>query len=174
MLKSVNSIVYQYKLNDGGYSMPNKIKICFITLIALISFPLISLNTISLNTANTQVDEKAAESANVLYASMKFSASNKIPSSLLKITRCIIVIPSLVKAGILVTVERGKGLASCRHPETGKWGALAFYNATGWGIGLSIGGGSFDIITLVTSNLGAGELVSGKVILGSSKATAVA
>ena len=53
-------------------------------------------------------------------------------------------------------------------------GAPAFYNATGWGIGLSIGGGSFDIITLVTSDLGTGELVSGKVILGSSKATAVA
>ncbi len=115
MLKSVNSIVYQYKLIDGGYSMPNKIKIYFITLIALISFPLISLNT-----ANAQVDERAAKSANVLYSSMKSSASNKIPSSLLKITRCIIVIPSLVKAGILVTVERGKGLASSRHPETGK------------------------------------------------------
>ncbi len=100
--------------------MPNKIIIYLITLIALISFPLISLNTISLNTANTQVDEKAAESANFLYDSMKFSASNKIPISLLKITRCIIIIPSLVKAGILVTVERGKGLANSRHPETGK------------------------------------------------------
>lgn len=55
-----------------------------------------------------------------------------------------------------------------------KWGAPAFYNATGGGIGLSIGGGSFDITTLVTSDLGAGELVSGKGILGSSKATAVA
>ena len=100
--------------------MPNKIKIYFITLIALILFPLISLNT-----ANAQVDERAAKSANVLYASMKVSASNKIPSSLLKITRCIIVIPSLVKAGILVTIERGKGLASCRHPETGKMGSTS-------------------------------------------------
>ncbi len=59
-------------------------------------------------------------------------------------------------------------------PKPAKWGAPALYNATGGGIGLSIGGGSFDIITLVTSDLGAGELVSGKVILGSSKATAVA
>ena len=59
-------------------------------------------------------------------------------------------------------------------PKPAKWGAPAFYNATGGDIGLSIGGGSFDIITLVTSDLGAGELVSGKVILGSNKATAVA
>jgi len=87
---------------------------------------------------------------------MKSSASNKVPSSLLKITKCIIVIPSLVKAGILFTVERGKGLASCRHSETGKWGAPAFYNARGGGIGLSRGGGSFDIITLVTSDLTVG------------------
>lgn len=59
-------------------------------------------------------------------------------------------------------------------PKPAKWKPTAFYNATGGGIGLSIGGGSFDIITLVTSDLGAGELVSGIVILGSSKATAVA
>jgi lipid-binding SYLF domain-containing protein len=130
--------------------------------------------TFSSNWANAQLDERAVKCANILYQEMKAPPSQKIPQTLIDAAKCIIVIPSLVKAGLVVTVESGKGLAICRSRETGKWGAPAFYNATGGSLGLSAGGGSFDVVALVMDEKGVGGLVSESVTFGEAQAAAVA
>lgn len=124
--------------------------------------------------ANAQLDERAVKSANILYQEMNAPPSQKIPQTLIDEAKCIIVIPSLVKAGLVITVESGKGLAICRSRETGKWGAPAFYNATGGSLGLSAGGGSFNVIALVMDEKGVGGLVSESVTFGEAQAAAVA
>jgi lipid-binding SYLF domain-containing protein len=130
--------------------------------------------TFSPNRANAQLDERAVKCANILYQEMSAPPSQKIPQTLINDAKCIIVIPSLVKAGLVITVESGKGLAICRSRETGKWGAPAFYNATGGSLGLSAGGGSFDVIALVMDEKGVGGLVSESVTFGTAQAAAVA
>lgn len=130
--------------------------------------------TFSLQWANAQLDERAVKCANILYKEMNAPPSQKIPQTLIDAAKCIIVIPSLVKAGLVITVESGKGLAICRSRETGKWGAPAFYNATGGSLGLSVGGGSFNVIALVMDEKGVGGLVSESVTFGAAQASAVA
>jgi SH3 domain-containing YSC84-like protein 1 len=141
--------------------------------ISILAFSFLFI-TFSPNWANAQLDERAVKCANILYQEMKAPPSQKIPQSLIDEAKCIIVIPSLVKAGLVITVESGKGLAMCRSRETGKWGAPAFYNATGGSLGLSVGGGSFDVIALVMDEKGVGGLVSESVTFGSAQASAVA
>lgn len=126
------------------------------------------------DSVNAQLDERAVKCANILYQEIKAPPSQKIPQTLIDEAKCIIVIPSLVKAGLVVTVESGKGLAICRSRETGKWGAPAFYNATGGSLGLSAGGGSFDVVALVMDEKGVGGLVSESVTFGEAQAAAVA
>ncbi len=130
--------------------------------------------TFSPDWAKAQLDERAVKSANILYQEMNAPPSQKIPQTLIDEAKCIIVIPSLVKAGLVITVESGKGLAICRSRETGKWGAPAFYNARGGSLGLSAGGGSFDVVALVMDEKGVGGLVSESVTFGSAQASAVA
>jgi lipid-binding SYLF domain-containing protein len=141
-----------------------------LTIFAL-SFLFIAFSS---NWATAQLDERAVKCANILYQEMKAPPSQKIPQTLIDDAKCVIVIPSLVKAGLVITVESGKGLAICRSRETGKWGAPAFYNATGGSLGLSAGGGSFDVIALVMDEKGVGGLVSESVTFGSAQAAAVA
>ena len=124
--------------------------------------------------ANAQLDERAVKCSNILYQQMNAPPMQKIPQTLINDAKCIIVIPSLVKAGLVITVESGKGLVICRSRETGKWGAPAFYNATGGAVGLSAGGGSFDVIALVMDEKGVGGLVSESVTFGAAQAAAVA
>jgi lipid-binding SYLF domain-containing protein len=130
--------------------------------------------TFSFDWANAQLDERAVKCSNILYQQMNAPPSQKIPQALIDEAKCIIVIPSLVKAGLILTVESGKGLAICRSRETGKWGAPAFYNATGGSLGLSIGGGSFNVIALVMDEKGVGGLVSESVTFGAAQAAAIA
>ena len=130
--------------------------------------------TFSPDWASAQLDERAVKCANILYRQMNAPPIQKIPQTLIDGAKCIIVIPSLVKAGLVITVESGKGLVICRSRETGKWGAPAFYNATGGSVGLSVGGGSFDVLALVMDEKGVGGLVSESVTFGSAQAAAVA
>jgi SH3 domain-containing YSC84-like protein 1 len=130
--------------------------------------------TFSLEWANAQLDERAVKCSNILYQQMNAPPSQKIPQTLIDEAKCIIVIPSLVKAGLILTVESGKGLAICRSRETGKWGAPAFYNATGGSLGLSVGGGSFNVIALVMDEKGLGGLTSESVTFGAAQAAAIA
>ena len=117
---------------------------------------------------------RAVQSANILIKQMKASPDQRIPELLLKETRCIIVIPEVVKIGVGISVERGKGLASCRHEDTGEWGAPAFYNVSGITIGLQLGGGSADVIVLVMDQNGVNGILSGGIVLGSAQAAAIA
>jgi lipid-binding SYLF domain-containing protein len=143
----------------------------FSLIIVALSFLFISFSP---DWANAQLDVRAVKCSNILYQEMNAPPIQKIPQTLIDDAKCIIVIPSLVKAGLVVTVESGKGLAICRSRETGKWGAPAFYNATGGALGLSAGGGSFDVIALVMDEKGVGGLVSESVTFGAAQAAAVA
>ncbi len=141
--------------------------------LAVLSLLFLSV-TFSIQRANAQLDERAVKCANILYQEMNAPPIQKIPQTLIDEAKCIIVIPSLVKAGLVITVESGKGLAICRSRETGKWGAPTFYNATGGSVGFSVGGGSFNVIALVMDEKGVGGLVSESVTFGEAQAAAVA
>src|SRR3989442_8770675 len=65
-----------------------------------------------------------------------------IPQDLLDKARCVVVLPSVVKAAFIVGGSYGRGVMVCRTGEhfRGPWGAPAMYALEGGSIGFQIGG----------------------------------
>jgi lipid-binding SYLF domain-containing protein len=97
-----------------------------------------------------------------------------IPQDLLDKARCVVVLPSVLKAAFVVGGSYGKGVMVCRTGEkhTGAWGAPAMYALEGGSVGLQIGGQATDFVILVMNDRGASSLLKSKVKLGADAAVA--
>src|SRR6266446_964735 len=97
-----------------------------------------------------------------------------IPQDLLDKARCVVVMPSVLKAAFVVGGSYGRGTMICRTGKdfTGPWGAPAMYALEGGSIGLQIGGEATDFVFLVMNDRGAGSLLHTKVKLGADASIA--
>jgi len=91
-----------------------------------------------------------------------------IPQDLLNKARCVVVMPSVLKAAFLVGASYGRGAMVCRSGQdfSGPWGAPAMYALEGGSLGLQIGGEATDFVFLVMNDRGANSLLHSKVKLG--------
>jgi len=91
-----------------------------------------------------------------------------IPQDLLNKARCVVVLPSVLKAAFVVGGSYGRGAMVCRTGKdfTGPWGAPAMYALEGGSFGLQIGAEATDFVILVMNNRGAESLLHSKVKLG--------
>jgi SH3 domain-containing YSC84-like protein 1 len=91
-----------------------------------------------------------------------------IPQDLLDKARCVVVMPSVLKAAFVVGGSFGRGTMVCRTGKdfTGPWGAPAMYALEGGSVGLQIGGEATDFVFLVMNDRGASSLLHSKVKLG--------
>jgi len=91
-----------------------------------------------------------------------------IPQDLLDKARCVVVLPSVLKAAFVVGGSYGRGTMVCRTGKdfTGPWGAPAMYALEGGSVGLQIGGEATDFVILVMNNRGVQSLLHSKVKLG--------
>jgi lipid-binding SYLF domain-containing protein len=99
---------------------------------------------------------------------------DNIPQELLDKARCVIVMPSVLKAAFVVGGSYGRGTMVCRtgHDFSGPWGAPAMYALEGGSIGLQIGGEATDFVLLVMNDRGADSLLHSKVKLGADASVA--
>src|SRR4030088_3617416 len=74
-----------------------------------------------------------------------------IPQDLLDKARCVVVMPSVLKAAFVVGGSYGRGTLICRTGTnfTGPWGSPAMHALEGGSVGLQIGGGATDYVFLV-------------------------
>jgi SH3 domain-containing YSC84-like protein 1 len=91
-----------------------------------------------------------------------------IPQDLLDKARCVVVMPSVLKAAFVVGGSYGRGTMVCRTGKdfSGPWSAPAMYALEGGSVGLQIGGEATDFVFLVMNDRGAGSLLHTKVKLG--------
>jgi len=91
-----------------------------------------------------------------------------IPQDLLNKARCVIVMPSVVKAAFIVGGSYGHGAMTCRTGKdfTGKWGAPTMMALEGGSVGFQIGGEATDFVILVMNNRGVDSLLHSKVKVG--------
>ena len=87
-----------------------------------------------------------------------------IPEEVLSSTRCIVVVPHLVKGGFIVGGEHGRGIATCRTANG--WSAPAFISVGGGSWGLQIGVEGVDLVMLVMNDHGLQHLLSSKFQIG--------
>jgi lipid-binding SYLF domain-containing protein len=91
-----------------------------------------------------------------------------IPQDLLDKARCVVVLPSVVKAAFVVGGSYGRGVMVCRrgHDFAGPWGSPSMYALEGGSFGFQIGGEATDFVILVMNDRGMKSLLHSKVKLG--------
>jgi lipid-binding SYLF domain-containing protein len=97
-----------------------------------------------------------------------------IPQDLIDKARCVVVMPSVLKAAFVAGGSYGRGTMVCRTGKdfTGRWGAPAMYALEGGSVGLQIGAEATDFVFLIMNDRGAGSLLRSKVKLGADASIA--
>jgi lipid-binding SYLF domain-containing protein len=93
-----------------------------------------------------------------------------IPPVLAERARCVAVVPSLIRGGLILAARTGKGFALCRT-ATG-WSAPAPIALYGGSAGFLAGLESADLVMLVMTEAGMRKLLSAKFELGSDVSVA--
>lgn len=103
--------------------------------------------------------ERLQMSADVLKALM--AAPDKgVPEEVVDNSKCIVVVPHLVKGGFIVGAKHGRGVASCRTASG--WSAPAFVSVGGGSWGLQIGVEGVDLLMFIMNDKGLQHLLSSK------------
>jgi lipid-binding SYLF domain-containing protein len=97
-----------------------------------------------------------------------------IPQDLLDKARCVVVLPSVLKAAFVVGGSYGRGVMECRTGKdfSGPWGAPAMYALEGGSFGFQIGGEATDFVILIMNDRGMDSLLHSKVKLGGDASVA--
>jgi SH3 domain-containing YSC84-like protein 1 len=97
-----------------------------------------------------------------------------VPISVLNKAECVIVLPSVKKAGFLLAGQYGRGVMTCRGGENfdGRWSAPTMMQSSGGSFGLQAGGQATDFVILVMNDKGARALMKGKAKLGADASVA--
>jgi len=129
------------------------------TLFAVLLSLLTLLGTMASATAKEDSVERLQNAGDVLKEII--GAPDKgIPEEVLNDAKCIVVVPHLIKAGLIFGGKHGRGVASCRT-ATG-WSAPAFISVGGGSWGLQIGAEGVDLVMLVMNDKGLQHLLSSK------------
>ena len=117
-------------------------------------------------------EQRVTESGNVIKDLT--NADNGIPTGLLNKSECVIVLPSVKKAGFIVGASYGRGVMTCRSGADfdGPWSAPIMMQSTGGSFGLQAGGQATDFVILVLNDKGARALLKGKLKLGADASIA--
>jgi SH3 domain-containing YSC84-like protein 1 len=93
---------------------------------------------------------------------------DNIPQDVLDKARCVVVLPSVVKAAFVVGGSYGRGVMVCRrgHDYAGPWGAPVMMALEGGSVGFQIGGEATDFVILVMNDRGMSSMLHSKVKLG--------
>lgn len=120
--------------------------------------------------AGVEEEERARNAANVLDEIMR-TPDQAIPRRMLEDAYAVAVIPSVVKAGLVVGGRHGRGLISVRSPD-GTWSNPSFIKLTGGSVGFQAGVQSTDVVLVFRSPRGVDSIVHGKFTLGADAAVA--
>ncbi len=121
---------------------------------------------------NAKEQERVQESGNVMKDLV--NSSSGVPIGLLNKAECVIVLPSVKKAGFVVGASYGRGVMTCRGGANfqGPWSAPTMMQSSGGSFGLQAGGQATDFVVLVMNDKGARALMKGKAKLGADASIA--
>src|ERR1700756_2313729 len=99
---------------------------------------------------------------------------DNVPQDLLDKSRCVVVLPSVVKFALGFGGSYGRGVMTCRTGEnfTGPWGAPSIIALEGGSFGLQLGGQATDFVLLLMSPRSAEGVLTSKVKLGADASAA--
>lgn len=95
-----------------------------------------------------------------------------IPRKVLEDSVAIAVFPSLIKAGLILGGQRGRGVLSVQDEKSGTWSAPAFLTITGGSVGAQIGAQAVDLVLVITNRRGLEQLISNQFKIGADASAA--
>jgi len=139
---------------------------------AAIAASLLALGSLTLAKTAKDEHDRLENSGKVMHEIL--NVPDDIPQDLLDKARCVVVMPSVLKAAFVVGGSYGRGTMVCRTGKdfTGPWGAPAMYALEGASVGFQIGGEATDFVFLLMNDRAASSLLHSKVKLGADASAA--
>ncbi|UZR93599.1 lipid-binding SYLF domain-containing protein [Chondrinema litorale] len=97
-----------------------------------------------------KLEDKLSDVAQVL-TEMQELPEQKVPAAILNRAEGIMIIPNVIKGGLVVGGRHGKGIAMVKNDD-GEWSNPIFVNITGGSVGWQIGAQSTDVILVFKSS----------------------
>lgn len=114
---------------------------------------------------------RVAEAATVLDEIMS-AADKAVPRAIVENAEGIAVFPSMIKGGLVVGGQRGRGVLSVRDKKSGGWSSPAFLTITGGSFGAQIGAQAIDLILVINNQRGLEQLVKNQFKIGADASAA--
>src|SRR2546422_9427521 len=136
---------------------------------------LVGACTFAKNPSDAKNEEDRLQNAGKVMQEI-LNVPDNIPQDLLDKARCVVVMPSVLKAAFVVGGSYGRGAMVCRTGKefSGPWSAPALFALEGGSVGLQIGGEATDFVFLGMNNRGASSLLHSKEKLGADASVAAA
>ena len=116
-------------------------------------------------------EAKRARDAAIVLDEIMAAADKAIPAAVLDKAVGIAVFPGLLKGGLGVGAQHGRGILSARDKKGG-WSNPAFLTINGGSIGLQIGLQSTDLVLVVNNQRGLEQMVKNQFKIGADAAAA--
>jgi lipid-binding SYLF domain-containing protein len=118
-----------------------------------------------------KVDDRLS-AANIVLGEMMRADDKGVPQDLLNRAECVVVVPSVKKAGFIVGAKYGKGFAVCHKPSGRGWAAPMAIIVEGGSFGFQIGASETDAILIIQNESGMKKLLQDKFTLGADASVA--
>jgi lipid-binding SYLF domain-containing protein len=115
--------------------------------------------------AQDRVDSELSKASQIIEEMTGPQSTAGIPDDVLRHSKCIAVIPKLLKAGFGIGGEHGNGVATCKT-DNGHWSPPAPFSMSGGSFGLQIGGEEVGYVMLAMTDQGMQALMSGHFKVG--------
>jgi lipid-binding SYLF domain-containing protein len=133
-------------------------------------FTLLALTASQIAIAQTTDEARRITDASTVLEEIMEAADKSVPRSIMEKAEGIAVFPSLIKGGIVVGGQRGRGVLSVRDKKTGAWSSPAFLTITGGSIGAQFGAQAIDLVLVINNQRGLEQLVKNQFKIGADAA----
>ena len=123
-------------------------------------------------TAQASEEAKRISIAGTVLDEIMSASDQAVPRSIMEKAEGIAVFPSLLRGGIVIGGQRGRGILSVRDKKTGGWSSPAFLTITGGSVGAQIGGQAIDLVLVINNQRGLEQLVKNQFKVGADAAVA--
>lgn len=128
--------------------------------------------TNSLAAQNNEDQAKRVREAATVLDGIMGAADKAVPRSVMEKAEAIAVFPSLIKGGIGIGGQRGRGILSVRDRKNGGWSNPAFLTITGGSVGAQFGLQAIDLVLVINNQRGLEQLVKNQFKVGADAGVA--
>ena len=135
------------------------------SLLMLSSLAALAVTGAPATLAQSNEAERVREATTVLSEIMN-APDRAIPNSVAGKAGGVAVFPSLLKGGLVLGAQWGRGIISVRDAQKGTWSSPAFLTITGGSFGAQVGGQAVDLVLVIMNGRGLTQLLGNQFKIG--------